>query len=55
MKKHFLVGFFIMSTITIATAQVSNQSLVDQYNQINKGVNTLSFEENKGQVKDQHW
>ena len=55
MKRHILFGCLLLASFTIATAQVSNQAMVDQYNQINKGVHTISFEENKGQVKDQNW
>jgi hypothetical protein len=55
MKMHILCGWFVLATVTIATAQVKNQALIDQYNQNIKSSNTISFEENKGQVKDQHW
>jgi len=55
MKKHFLLCCILLACATIATTQVNNQSLIDQYNQNTKSSATVSFEENKGQVKDQHW
>ncbi len=55
MKKHILFLWLLLAGISLATAQVNNQALVDQYNQNIKSSATISFEENKGQVKDQHW
>jgi len=54
MKKHFLFFWILLAFATIATTQVNNQALVGQFNQNNKSSITVSFEENKGQVKYQH-